>query len=213
MFEAIGIVNPAVSEWRVYSAQALFRLGRREEATEMLAPASAAAERSRGPYELGVTLRAAAPLDQRTGIEKLRAAAAMLEASELRLEYARALVELGAALRRSGHRRDARPPLADRMELAHRCGATALMDMDRTELLAAGARPRRIERTGVDALTSSERRVARLAAEGHSNREIAQQLFVTAKTIETHLRSAYLKLGISSRRELTDIIPKQANVQ
>jgi DNA-binding CsgD family transcriptional regulator len=67
---------------------------------------------------------------------------------------------------------------------------------------ATGARPRRMVRTGVDALTPSELRVARMAATGMTNREIAQALFVTARTVETHLTHAYPKLGIVSREDL-----------
>ena len=70
------------------------------------------------------------------------------------------------------------------------------------ELRAAGARPRRIVRTGVDALTASELRTARMAADGMTNREIAQALFVTARTIENTSPAAYRKLDITSRDEL-----------
>jgi DNA-binding CsgD family transcriptional regulator len=69
-------------------------------------------------------------------------------------------------------------------------------------LLACGARPRRLLRTGVDALTPSELRVAQLAAAGHSNREIAQALFVSRKTVETHLGGIYRKLGVNAREHL-----------
>ena len=88
------------------------------------------------------------------------------------------------------------------MELAHRCGAAPLVERAREELLATGARPRRIMRSGVDALTPSEKRVARMAGEGLTNREIAQALFVTMRTVEVHLTHAYQKLDISSREEL-----------
>jgi DNA-binding CsgD family transcriptional regulator len=118
------------------------------------------------------------------------------------LEHARTLVELGAAIRRAGRRREAREPLHAGMELAHVCGAHPLVAHARQELLAAGARPRRIMRTGADALTASERRVAAMAAEGMSNRDIAQALFVTVRTVEVHLTHAYQKLAIASRDEL-----------
>jgi DNA-binding CsgD family transcriptional regulator len=204
--EAAGTANPAASEWRVDAAHALVGMGRRDEARELLAPAMAASRRSSGPYELGITLRAAALVERPSNLELLQESCAQLGPSELRLEYARSLVELGAALRRSGHRQDARGPLAEGMDLAHRCGATPLVDRARKELLAAGARPRRVERTGVDALTPSERRTASLAREGLSNREIAQQLFVSSRTVESQLRSAYQKLGLSSRQELADAL-------
>jgi DNA-binding CsgD family transcriptional regulator len=88
------------------------------------------------------------------------------------------------------------------MDSAERIGARQLREYARTELLAAGARPRRTALTGPEALTSAERQVADLAAEGRSNRQIAQQLFVTQATVETHLRHAFHKLGITSRADL-----------
>ena len=120
----------------------------------------------------------------------------------LTLEYAQALIDYGAALRRSGHRMDARKPLREGLDLAHRCGATVLSDRARHELLATGARPRRPLLRGRDALTPTEARVADMAAHGLSSPEIAQALFVTPKTIETHLGHVYQKLDIHSRAEL-----------
>ena len=72
----------------------------------------------------------------------------------------------------------------------------------RTELHATGARPRTVALRGAGSLTASERRVADLAADGLSNRDIAQTLYVTPKTVEVHLSNAYRKLEIASRREL-----------
>ena len=85
-----------------------------------------------------------------------------------------------------------------------------LADRARTELYATGARPRREALAGIDALTASERRVADLAAAGRTNREIAQELFVTPKTVEVHLSSTYCKLGIDGRRELADALATAA---
>ena len=93
-------------------------------------------------------------------------------------------------------------PLLEGLELAAACGASALVESARTELRAAGARPRSVVRSGIDALTPSERRVAGLAADGLSNAEIAQALFVTVRTVEMHLSAAYRKLEISSRTAL-----------
>jgi DNA-binding CsgD family transcriptional regulator len=92
------------------------------------------------------------------------------------------------------------------MELAYTCGAAALVERAREELVATGARPRRALRTGVDALTPSELRVARLAADGMTNREIAATLFVTTRTVEIHLTHAYQKLDISSREQLPEAL-------
>jgi DNA-binding CsgD family transcriptional regulator len=91
------------------------------------------------------------------------------------------------------------------MDTAHACGARPLADRARTELLATGARPRRLAVWGADALTASERRVVELAASGLTNRRIAQELFVTGATVETHLRHAFSKLGVRSRVELRGI--------
>jgi DNA-binding CsgD family transcriptional regulator len=89
------------------------------------------------------------------------------------------------------------------MDLAHRCGATAVVGRAHDELVLAGARPRRPAISGLDALTPSELRIAEMAADGMTNKEIAQSLFVTLRTVEMHLHNAYRKLGISSRRALS----------
>jgi DNA-binding CsgD family transcriptional regulator len=126
----------------------------------------------------------------------------LLQDSGARLEHARALVNLGIGLRRRDEARAAREPLAAGLDLAHRCGAAALADAARAELVATGARPRRASLRGPDALTPAELRTAEMAAAGRSNRDIAQALFVSTKTVETQLSQAYAKLGIASRSEL-----------
>jgi DNA-binding NarL/FixJ family response regulator len=131
---------------------------------------------------------------------------AVLRNSPALLERAHSLAELGAALRRAGQRASAREPLAEALDLAARCGARPLAAHARDELKATGARPRREWRTGVEALTPSELRIVRMAAEGHSNREIAQELYVTLKTVEGHLSRAYAKLGIEGRGELSRVL-------
>ena len=136
------------------------------------------------------------------GIELLRESAAAVAHSPARYVRARSLTEYGAALRRAGHRRDALEPLREALELADRWGALRTAKRAREELLAAGARPRRAARSGADALTASERRVCHLAADGLSNRDIAQALFVTVRTVEGHLTQAYMKLDIARREQL-----------
>jgi DNA-binding CsgD family transcriptional regulator len=120
----------------------------------------------------------------------------------MRLEHARTLVELGAALRRGNKRQESRDFLRQGLELAHKLGATALEERAQTELAATGARPRRLMLTGIESLTPSERRVAEMAADNMTNKDIAQALFVTPKTVEVHLSSVYRKLEISSRSQL-----------
>jgi DNA-binding CsgD family transcriptional regulator len=122
------------------------------------------------------------------------------------VERARAYVELGAALRRGGKPIEAREPLRLAVDLAHRCGESALEERALTELRATGARPRRPLIAGAGALTRSERRIAELAAAGRQNREIASELVVTLDTVEYHLRNAYRKLGIASRTELGEAL-------
>ncbi len=159
------------------------------------------------PGTTGIVLCAAAGFVERDeALELLRRGVGLLEGSGRVLSLAGGLVRLGAALRRAGRRVDAREPLARGLELAHRCGAEPLVAIAHEELLACGARPRKLVRTGVDALTVSELRVARMAAEGRSNPEIAQALFVSRKTVETHLRHVYAKLGVPSRSALTGVL-------
>jgi DNA-binding CsgD family transcriptional regulator len=203
LLEVWKIRSPGRIPWRASAALALTSLGEPDEATRIALEEIELARRFELPRELGIALRAAGLVEGGDrGIELLAEAAQVLEASPAVLEHARALADLGAALRRRGQRSNAREPLRRALDLAHRCGATALADRARTELVATGARPRRAVVTGVDALTASERRVAEMAAEGLTNRQIAQALFVTEKTIEWHLGQAYRKLDIGSRSEL-----------
>jgi DNA-binding NarL/FixJ family response regulator len=129
-----------------------------------------------------------------------------LERSQMRQEYARALVDLGAALRRDGARSQSREPLREGLAIAERAGADPLAERARRELAASGVTVRRSGHR--DRLTPSEQRVAELAAGGSSNPQIAQSLFVTVKTVESHLAGAYRKLGINSRRELPAALAK-----
>ena len=93
----------------------------------------------------------------------------------------------------------AREQLAAGLDLASRCGALRLAKRADQELRSAGARPRRSSLTGAEALTATQLRVAQLASSGRTNAEIAQELFVSVKTIETHLSQAYAKLGLSGQ--------------
>ena len=197
------ITNPSVISWRSVAALASSRIGDAERARELAAEETALASGFGAPRAHGAALRVAGLVAGGAGgIESLEAAVAVLEPSEARLEHARTLIELGSALRRTGRRRDARDPLREGLDLAHRCGAVALEERARTELRASGARPRRVQLSGLEALTPSERRIAAMASEGFSNPQIAQALFVSRRTVEMHLTNAYRKLGIESRDEL-----------
>ena len=196
------IQNPSVIAWRSIVATAL-NPGERERAVQLASTEIEQAQALDLPCAHGIALRARAQLEHGSeGIDLLQAATAVLEASPARLEHARALTDLGAALRRNGNRAEARGPLRLGLDVARRCGASALADRARLELLATGARPRRDALTGRDALTAMELRVAGLAAAGLSTPEIAQSLFITTKTVETHLGHTYRKLDIHSRHQL-----------
>ena len=145
------------------------------------------------------------------GLELLRESVDVLASSQAQLERAKSFTELGAALRRANQRAEARSFLQDGLELALRCGAIVLAERTHAELLATGARPRRLVRSGIDSLTPSERRVAKMATEGQTNREIAQALFVTPKTVETHLSHVYRKLGFEARSQLPRAISQSTN--
>jgi DNA-binding NarL/FixJ family response regulator len=142
----------------------------------------------------------------RAGLDALSEAVSMLERSAHRLEYMRALADYGAALRRANRIAQAREPLRRALELARRGGAIAIGKRAHAELEATGERSAPPEALGARVLTPSERRVAELAAEGLSNREIAQSLYLTVKTVEGHLTHAYRKLDVHSRTELPNAL-------
>jgi DNA-binding CsgD family transcriptional regulator len=202
--------NPELFGWRPGLARAEAGLGNGESARAEAARAVEIARENDGLRAIGIALCAqGAVSDGEEAIELLREAVAALEGTRARFQHALALVDLGSALRRANRRREAREPLRAGLDLAHRCGAAPLEERARTELAATGARPRKAVLSGVEALTPSEQRVARQAAEGMTNREIAQSLFVTAKTVETHLRHVYQKLDISKRTELAGALPRR----
>jgi DNA-binding CsgD family transcriptional regulator len=203
LLEQLHAPNPAYLPWRSDAALALVALEQRTDAERLCSEELELARAFGAPRAKGTALRAAGLVASgERGLELLARAVATLSRSEATLEHARALTDLGAALRRRGRRSDSREPLRRALDLAHRCGATALAECARTELTASGARPRRALLTGVEALTPSERRVAEMAASGMTNREIAQALFVTLRTVEIHLIHSYQKLDIRSRDQL-----------
>jgi DNA-binding CsgD family transcriptional regulator len=198
--------------FRTYAAPALASLGNEAEARRLIAEELELARRWGARRAIGMALHAAGLVEPaENGRALLEQAVETLRCTGAQLEHARALIDLGAALRRSGRASDARAPLREGMDLAHRCGAAPLTARAHDELAASGVRRRpRTMLRGVEALTPSERRIAQAAATGRTNREIAQSLFITRKTVEMHLHNAYRKLDIDSRAELTDALTKQA---
>jgi len=202
VYRALGLLNPAASPWR--SELALALLDEDHEQARRLAAQELAAARRLGLLRAqAVALRAQGLIEGgERGLGLLRSAVEIASGAAAPLEHARALIELGAALRRANRRADARGPLRDGLDLAFRMGASRLAQRARSELAATGARPRRAALHGAQALTASERRVAALAASGLSNRQIARELYITINTVEGHLRHVYRKLSIASRTEL-----------
>ena len=189
--------------WRSTHALALAAVGEGEEARRLADQELRLTRAFEAPGALGVSLRTRGLVEPGTAdLDLLREAVTVLAGSGAALEHARASVDLGAALRRAGRRPESVKSLRHGLDLAHRCGASALAARAREELVTAGARPRRNALHGRDALTASELRTAQMAAEGRTNREIAQTLFVSLRTVETHLTHAYQKLAIRSRDAL-----------
>jgi DNA-binding CsgD family transcriptional regulator len=200
------VTSPALS-WRSEAALVHLGLGDRESAGRLAEEELRLARAFGAPRALGVALRGAGVVaGGDRGASLLRDAIDMLERGESRLEKARALADLGAMLRRRNRRTEAKKLLREALDAAHRVGARRLAEQAETELRATGARPRRVLLTGVAALTASEVRIAELASRGLTNREIAQTLFITMRTVEGHLTSIFRKLELDSRHELGDVL-------
>src|SRR5215207_358183 len=197
------ITCPSFLPWRSEAALAHLALGHPEQAGGLAEDELDLARAFGAPRALGIAKRAAGVIaGGDRGALLLREAIDEFERGEVTLERARALADLGAMLRRRNRRSEARELLREALDAAHRSRARPLAEYAETELRATGARPRRVVLTGLDALTASERRIAELAGEGLTNREIAQTLFVTARTVEGHLTSVFRKLQVDARDEL-----------
>jgi DNA-binding CsgD family transcriptional regulator len=211
IWDRLGICHPGLSAWRVDQSEALVSLGDVGAARRLAQDHVTLAERVGLPGPRAAGLRALAlTADREQAVTLLRQAAELVGDSPAQLEHTRVLVALGAALRRTNRRGAAEVPLRRALDLAESCGMRRLAQRAREELKAVGARPRRSALSGIGALTPAEHRVAALAAAGQSNREIAQQLYVTRRTVETHLTHAFAKLNITTRAELAVQFPEPA---
>jgi DNA-binding CsgD family transcriptional regulator/RecA/RadA recombinase len=207
-FEALGGRCPALLPWRSQAALAAHGLGDDGARPRGLAEAEVAAARAWGtPRAIGRALTALGVVTPgAAGVATLREAVEVLDGAPAPLEHARAQLALGGALHDAGDAAGAREPLRRALEIADQCGAAPLAGQARTALVATGARPRRAALTGPGALTAAERRVAEAAASGASNREIAEELYLTPSTVRIHLSRSLRKLGVSSRGELADAL-------
>ena len=204
---------PSYLPWRSAAALAQLALGDRESAERHAEEELELAGAFGAPRALGVAKHAAGVVaGGDRGALLLREAIEAFERGEARLERARALADLGAMLRRRSRRTEARELLREALDIAHRAGAAQLAGRAETELRATGARPRRVALTGLESLTASERRVAELAGQSLTNREIAQQLVVTDRTVEGHLTSVFRKLRLDSRTELPAALAEEVEI-
>lgn len=193
LLDELALGHPQFSPWRFYAAESAHGLGSPRDALRHAQAALDFATRSQTPTAIAHALRVRGVV---TGsVDDLRAAVDTLAGTQDGLELAHALTELGSALRDPG-------TLQDALAAAYDCGALAVADRARRELVAAGARPARSAPRGVDALTPAELQVARHAAAGLSDRAIAETLFVTVRTVEDRLTRAYAKLGVTGREGL-----------
>jgi DNA-binding CsgD family transcriptional regulator/tetratricopeptide (TPR) repeat protein len=207
------VTCPSYLPWRSEAALAQLALGDHESAERLATEELELARTFGAPRALGLALRAVGVVaGGERGASLLREAIEAFERAEAVLERARALADLGAMLRRRNRRSEARELLREALDAAHRAGARPLAEYAETELRATGARPRRVVLTGLDSLTASERRIVELAGQGLTNREIAQTLFITARTVEGHLTSVFRKLRVQSRDELPAALASGASV-
>ena len=207
------VTCPSYLPWRSQAALAQLALGDQESAGRLAEEELELARAFGAPRALGVAKRAVGVVaGGDRGELLLREAIEALEHGDAKLERARALADLGALLRRRNRRTEAREMLREALDVAHRAGAKPLAEYAETELRATGARPRRVVLTGLDSLTASERRIAELASQDLTNREIAQTLFITARTVEGHLTSVFRKLQLDSRDELCAALLQDAPV-
>ncbi|MBL3808129.1 AAA family ATPase [Streptomyces sp. BRB081] len=202
-----GLTNPVLAPWWLEAACLLGAAGHGAEAYEAAVHGTRLAERWGTPRALGyaaLARGAAARGQARTGA--LRQAVSLLAESPARAQHARASLSLGRALVADGAVREGREHMREAVGLARRCGCVALARQARDDLVAAGGRMREVTASPLDMLTGTERTVAGLVASGAGNREVAESLFVTVRTVELHLTSVYRKLGVARRGELAEAL-------
>lgn len=206
--ERLGLEDPVSVPWRLAAAEGLIALDDRRQAARLVDEQLERATRTRLSEAIGASLRVRGLLaGPRAGLPVLQEAADRLRGGFLALESARAHIDLGTALAESD-RAGARAALQFGATLAEQLGATVLAARAVAGLITAGGRPRRAARSGAHSLTPGERRTARLAAEGMTNREIAERLVVSEKTVSSQLGSAFRKLAIRSRAQLPDALAR-----
>ena len=206
-----GVRNPSFAPWRVGRSAALAGLGRHEEGAELARQNLELARRFGSPFAIAEGLASVAqfhpPSEQAALLDEAIATISHTKAELLRCQL---LIDLGFARHRSGDESAARFAFRDGADQAERCGVTRLAGVAGSGLLACGARPRRLQTSGLNSLTPAEHRVVELAAAGNTNSTIAGTLFINVKTVESHLTRVYKKLGITDRAELRTALDADA---
>jgi ATP/maltotriose-dependent transcriptional regulator MalT len=197
-------LNPWMSMWALPElVEAAARIGDARLARDALERLAETTQPAGTDLALGIEARCRALLSDGAAADNLyREAIDRLSGTRLRPEFARAHLLYGEWLRRQGRRLDAREQLGTAHEMLDAIGMVAFAERTRRELLATGQKARKRSVETRDQLTAQEEQIARLARDGLSNPEIGAQLFLSARTVEWHLRKVYTKLGIGSRHEL-----------
>ncbi|ADB50468.1 ATP-dependent transcriptional regulator, MalT- like, LuxR family [Conexibacter woesei DSM 14684] len=207
LFSSMDMPSPAVVDWRGRAVRAAVAVGELDRARAIAADGVTRAEVIGTPRTLALAgLADALTHDGDARVERLQAAALHAAAGPSPLVRAEVLLELGRALRHQRRPSDARTPLRQAIDLTRAAGATALAAEALSELEATGARRRREPAWGVESLTPREHELAQLAARGLTNTQIAERLFITRKTVETHMSAVLRKLEIGSRQELNVLL-------
>jgi ATP/maltotriose-dependent transcriptional regulator MalT len=189
------------------------RTGRTDLATDAYSRLASKAKATGTHWALGIEARSRGLLSKDAdGEGAFRDAIAHLSRTRVRAELARTRLLYGEWLRRINRRTDARGQLDTAYEMFSAMGMKSFAERTRRELLATGAtvHKRNVEMR-VD-LTAQEAQIARLARDGLSNPEIGARLFISARTVEWHLRKVFAKLGISSRRQLSVALPEDSRL-
>ena len=199
--------RPTVLPWRSEAAIALHLTGVREAALRLAEAEVEMTRRSSTAAALARALRVKAVVaGLPEGLELLEEALRVLDRTPRLLDLAETMVDYGTMLNDARRRPPARRVLRTALELTERCGAPALMSRARSQFVTAGGRLRPQAAIGAAGLAAAERRAATLAAADRTNRQIAEELFLSVRTVEIHLTNAYRKLGISRRAELAAVL-------
>jgi DNA-binding CsgD family transcriptional regulator len=205
---ADGNLGPFTSQALPDLAEAAVRSGQTDLAADALRRLQVAASVGGSDWAAGVEARTQAVVGDGASSEAAyREALTRLDRTPLRVELARTRLLYGEWLRREGRRLDARTQLRAAHRVFADLGAEAFAERARRELVATGEKVRKREPDTLNDLTPQEAQIARLARDGHTNPEIAAQLFISVRTVEWHLRKVFAKLDIKSRRELAEALP------